>query len=247
MVSKNVLRMKVWKKLREVAAPDSRFHLDFSMYIPDFEGSDACVTRIRELDLWKQSAVNFVTPDNCLTDLRKTGLLDNKTQIMTTYGIKGGFLIWTRDDVPVGQEDFASTLDGAQKYAKPITLEEIIKFRHLDLVITGASAVNLEGVRYGKGHGYFDLEWGMLSAIGVIDAKTVMLTVVHDCQVVDKKFPVSPYDTITDFIITPTRTIKISTQKEKPKGIRWRSLQKQMLKEIPPLAELKHMQKLDQT
>jgi 5-formyltetrahydrofolate cyclo-ligase len=242
MVSKSTVRREVWNKLREVAVPDSRFHLDFSMYIPDFEGSDKCVKQIREMDLWKQSLVNFITPDNCLVELRKWGILDKKTQIMTTYGIRGGFLIWTREDVPNGQEDFASTLDGAQRYARQISLEGIKEMGHLDLVVTGASAVNLDGVRYGKGHGYFDLEWGIFSELGVVDLKTSMLTVVHDCQVIDRKFPVSPYDTITDYIITPTRTIKVERQRKKPNGIQWRRLQRKMLKEIPSLIELKEMQ-----
>jgi len=215
--------------------------MDFSNYIPDFEGSSECVKRIREMDCWKQSAINFITPDNCLAELRKWGVLDNKTQLMTIHGLKG-FQIWTRRDVPEGQEEFSSTLDGAQRFAKPITLEEIRRLGRLDLVVTGASAVNLEGVRYGKGHGYFDLEWGLLSAIGVINSKTTMLTVVHDFQVVDRKFPVSAYDTITDYIVTPTRTLKVTTQKKRPKGIRWSSLRKEMLKDMPPLRELKKME-----
>jgi 5-formyltetrahydrofolate cyclo-ligase len=242
MVSKGTVRREVWNKLREVAVPDSRFHLDFSMYIPDFEGSDKCAKQIREMDIWKRSLINFVTPDNCLVELRRYGILDNKTQIMTTYGIRGGFLISVREDVPNGQEDFASTLDGAQRYARHVSLEDIKRMGHLDLVVTGASAVNLDGVRYGKGHGYFDLEWGIFSVLGVVDSKTSMLTVVHDCQVIDRKLPVSPYDTITDYIVTPTRTIKVETRRQKPTGIQWRRLQKEMLKEIPSLRELKEMQ-----
>lgn len=243
MPSKNALRREVWKKLREVAVPDSRFHLDFTMYIPDFVGSSECVRQIREMDIWKQSLVNFITPDNCLVELRKRGILDNKTQIMTTYGIRGGFLIWTREDIPNGQEDFAATLDGAQRFARAISLEGIKKLGHLDLVVTGASAVNLDGVRYGKGHGYFDLEWGIFSALGVVDNRTSLLTVVHDCQVIDQEFPVSPYDTITDYIVTPTRTVKVEKRRPRPKGIKWERLQRKMLEEIPPLRELKKMEK----
>jgi 5-formyltetrahydrofolate cyclo-ligase len=243
MASKDLLRRKVWAKLRKVAVPDSRFSFDFSMFIPDFEGSSECTKRIREMDIWKNMQIAFITPDNCLIELRKWGIIDNKTQIMSTYGIKGGFLVWTRRDIPEGQEEFAATLDGAQKYAKPITLEAIKKLGRIDLVITGASAVNLEGVRYGKGHGYFDLEWGMFSSIGVIDENTPLLAVVHDFQVIDQKLPVSPYDSIADYIITPTRTIKVEGRKTKPKGILWNKLKKGMLEEMPPLHELKEMRK----
>ena len=242
MVSKNLVRKDAWNTLRKVAVPDSRFHLDFSMYIPDFNGSSECVKRIRALDVWKESALNFITPDNCLVELRKWGIIDNKVQIMSTYGMRGGFLILTRKDIAEGQEDFAATLDGAQRYAKSISLEDVQKLRHFDLVITGASAVNLEGVRYGKGHGYFDLEWGIFSALGVIDSNTSLLTVVHDCQVIDRILPVSPYDTITDYIITPTQLIKVKPQRQRPKGIQWGKLRRKMVQEIPPLRELKKIE-----
>jgi len=70
--------------------------------------------------------------------------------------------------------------------------------------------------------------------IGVADSKTSLLATVHDCQVVDKKFPVSPHDTFTDYIITPTRTIAVKTNKKKPEGIRWRSLRSNVVKHMFP-------------
>jgi 5-formyltetrahydrofolate cyclo-ligase len=36
-----------------------------------------------------------------------------------------------------------------------------------DFMVTGASAVSLNGVRFGKGHGFFDLEWGMFTDVGI--------------------------------------------------------------------------------
>ena len=244
MTYKEKLRKKIWAELREVAIPDSRFRFDFSMYIPDFQGSSECTKRIREMDLWKNSRTPVVIePDNCLDELRKWAILDNKTQIMSNYGIWGGYLMWERNDVPEGQEEFAGTLDGSERFGKPITLEDIRKLRHLDLVVTGAAAVNLDGVRYGKGHGYFDLEWGIFSAVGVFDENTSVVTVVHDCQLIGKSLPASKYDTITDYIVTPTRVIKVETSRKKPKGVLWKKLKKGMMKEIPILQELKEMEK----
>ena len=39
-------------------------------------------------------------------------------------------------------------------------------------MVTGASAVSLDGVRFGKGHGFFDLEWGMFTDMGIVDDDT---------------------------------------------------------------------------
>lgn len=43
-------RAAVWTDLYQVAKPDSRFHLDFNEYIPDFEGSQAATARLAVLD-----------------------------------------------------------------------------------------------------------------------------------------------------------------------------------------------------
>ena len=34
-----IVRERIWSRLREVALPDSRFHLDFAEVIPDFQGN----------------------------------------------------------------------------------------------------------------------------------------------------------------------------------------------------------------
>lgn len=45
-----------------------------------------------------------------------------------------------------------------EHFARPITLEEIARRGRFDFMVTGASAVSVDGVRFGKGHGLFDLE-----------------------------------------------------------------------------------------
>lgn len=39
------------------------------------------------------------------------------------------------------------------------------------------------GFRIGKGEGFADLEYGMMAAMGAVDESTVVVTIVHDCQV----------------------------------------------------------------
>ena len=236
---KDVIREKVWKKLIRVAKPDSRFHWNFAEFIPDFEGSDKCAKSVREMEVYKNSRILFITPDNCLQKLREYAILDNKVFIMPTYGIKRGFLLLSRDLVPVGKEDFASTLDGADIFGKPVTLRDIVEMGRVDLLVTGASVVNLQGIRYGKGHGYFDLEWAMLREIGVVDDKTPIIAVVHDCQVVEEPIDASPYDTIVDYIVTPSKVIRVKRIAPKPKGIDWSKIPPDFLEEIPPIKELK--------
>ena len=89
-------------------------------------------------------------------------------------------------------------------------------------MVTGASAVSLDGVRFGKGHGFFDLEWGMFTDMGIVDDDTPVAAVVHDCQVVEDKLHPSETDILVDFIATPTRTASRSSKRGKrPRGVKW--------------------------
>lgn len=238
---KSVFRHRVWDELIKVAKPDSRFHYDFSMFIPDFEGSEKCVQAIREMEAYRKAKLLFITPDNCLEKLRESAILDKKPFIMPTYGIRRGFILIRRELVPKGKEDFASTLDGAERFGMRISLRDIQRAGRIDLMVTGASIVNTSGVRFGKGHGYFDIEWALMREIGVVDQATPVITVAHDVQVVDAEIPVSPNDTIVDYIVTPTRFIKVSTTKQKPLRIYWDMITEEMLDNIPPLKELKEI------
>lgn len=39
------------------------------------------------------------------------------------------------------------------------------------------------GLRIGKGEGYADMEYGMMASMAAVNESTVVVTVVHDCQV----------------------------------------------------------------
>lgn len=238
---KDIIRERVWKELRKVAKPDSRFHYDFSKFIPDFEGSDKCTEKIRSLEIYKRAKLLMITPDNCLELLREYCIRDNKRFIMPTYGIKRGFILLSRELVPYGKEDFASTLDGAERFGKYLSLEEMKNLGRVDIMVTGASVVSINGVRYGKGHGYFDLEWGMFRELGLVNEDTPIIAVVHDCQVIEEEIEAKPYDTIVDYIVTPTRIIKVKRKKKKPEGILWDKISDELMEEIPILKELKRL------
>lgn len=236
--ARNLTREKVWSELRNVARPDSRFHYNFAEFIPDYEGGNEAVRRLTELPVFQQAQIIFITPDNNLNRLRQVAINRGLLVIMPTYSIQRGFLQITRDDVPTGQEVFASTLDGMDQFAKPISLAEIAQLGRLDLLVTGASVITHDGIRFGKGHGFFDLEWAMMREIGVVDEYTPVTAVAHDCQVVELSLQPDTHDTIIDYIITPTRSIHVSSPYKKPQGINWQILPQEMRLGIPPLQQL---------
>src|SRR5690606_34382479 len=98
--------------------------------------------------------------------------------------------------------------------------------------------VSPTGVRWGKGHGYFDLEWAMFRELGVVNEETPVIAVGHDCQLVDADLEPSAVDTITDLIVTPTRVVPVEKQHPKPRGILWEFVSEELRRQVPVLETL---------
>ncbi len=241
MSTSKLVRRKIWSKLIEVAKPDTRFHLNFAEVIPDFEGSEIATDRLVDLPAYRNSRFAFITPDNCLVDLRRRMIAAGMPFVMSTYGIYRGFLLFEPGMVPEGAELYAAWLDGMEHFAKPITLREIGARGHFDFLVTGASAVSMDGVRFGKGHGFFDLEWGMFTEIGVVDENTPVAAIVHDVQVVEDKLHPSETDILVDSIATPTRLRDIPRRATRPRGVKWELLDAEQIVATPPIQELQRM------
>jgi 5-formyltetrahydrofolate cyclo-ligase len=242
MDHKASVRERVWTELRKVALPDSRFDFDFAEFITDFHGSEQATERLITHPYYQNSNFIFITPDNCLEQLRYQTLRDGKLMLITSYSIKRGFFLLDPKRIP--QENFlnASTLDGMERVGIPVSLAEIRALPKLEYLITGTGAINESGIRFGKGHGFFDVEWGMLYQIGQIDSSTPAAAVVHDCQVLQETLHPEISDTGVDVIFTPTRTIEIDDAQKPSCGILWDQLDPQMLETIPPLQELRTLE-----
>jgi 5-formyltetrahydrofolate cyclo-ligase len=124
------------------------------------------------------------------------------------------------------------------RYARPVDLEEVAKLGHIGLLVTGGSAVSLDGLRVGKGHGYFDLEWALLSEVGSTDESTEIVDIVHDCQVVDIEVEAAEHDVRVDWIVTPTRVIRVEGPPRTAGRVRWELIGGTEFELIPPVLEL---------
>lgn len=71
MSTSRLTRQRIWERLRSVARPDTRFHMQFADFIPDFEGVEAATDRITALPLVQDCRLAFVTPDNSMAELRR--------------------------------------------------------------------------------------------------------------------------------------------------------------------------------
>lgn len=104
--------------------------------------------------------------------------------------------------------------------------------------------VSPKGYRIGKGEGFVDLEFAMMMEMGAVNEDTVVVTTVHDCQIVNN-LPAElfeAHDVPVDIIVTPTQTIIVNPKLKKPPGIIWNILSHRRLKSMQILQQLKEDQ-----
>jgi 5-formyltetrahydrofolate cyclo-ligase len=126
----------------------------------------------------------------------------------------------------------ASSIKGAATYGRPVTLDEV---RKIDLIVCGSVAVNRRGARVGKGGGYSDLEFALLTEEKRIGSKTPIVTSVHPLQLVNEEIPMTEHDIPLTAIITPQEIIEVESSFARPKGIYWNILPQEKTDEIPVL------------
>lgn len=234
------IREKVMAKLRPYAFPDTRFVYDISQFLPAYAGYESLTGTLPALPFWAGSGPVYSTPDNCL-ELVRSKLIADRRPLLQTIAVRLGFRYFAPGSVDPGFERLAGTLDGAALLSVPVELTKVRALGPLDFVITGCRAVTRHGVRFGKGYGYFDLEWGIMSELGIVNDATPVVVVCHDVQVLDVDILPSPVDTLVDWIVTPTESIKVKRTRPKPLGIQWDRLRPHQWDSTPVLTELKAM------
>jgi 5-formyltetrahydrofolate cyclo-ligase len=113
-----------------------------------------------------------------------------------------------------------------------VSLEEV---RKIDLIVCGSVAVNRSGARVGKGGGYSDLEFALLTEEKKIGHTTPIVTSVHPLQIIDEEIPMSSHDIPLSAVVMPTQAIGVEARRPRPKGIDWKILPQQKIDAIPVL------------
>lgn len=236
--SKEEIRLLVYKRLREVNAARPPFPIEHR--IPNFKGAEEACRRILELSEWREARIVKVNPDSPQRYIRYRALTDGKILLMPTPRLRRGFLLLDPSIIPARSHRAASTIKGAFKHGLLLnTISDLEKHvNKIDFIVEGSVAVSIHGDRLGKGHGYGDVEWGILAEMGLVSEETPIATSVHDIQVFESRLPQGPHDVPIDYIATPTRLIRVKNRRGKPHGILWSMLEEGKLEEIPLLREL---------
>jgi 5-formyltetrahydrofolate cyclo-ligase len=230
MPSKEEIRQKVWSVMqREKVArfPGTQGR------IPNFVGAEVCAHLLAEKSYWKRARALKANPDSPQRAIRHKALAEGKIVYMAVPRLRNQKPFIELDPKKLKCSAYvASSIKGAAQYGELVGLDDL---RCIDLIVCGSVAVNRHGARVGKGGGYSDLEFALLTENKKISAKTPIVTSVHGLQILDEDLPMTEHDIPLSTIVTPGEIIEIDANFPRPKGIYWRMLPQEKIEAIPIL------------
>jgi len=229
---KEQVRRRVWRLMEEFGV--SRPPRPIYRRIPNFVGAETAARRLLELDEFKSAETVKVNPDSPQRPVREQVLRTGKTLLTPTPRLRGGFLLVKPGYVSDRNYSFAATIKGSFRYGRRVDLRNLPK---PDLLVVGSVAVSPDGSRLGKGGGYSELEYAILSELRLLDERTPIATTVHESQIVDA-VPMEAHDIKLDIIATPNRTLRTNATRAGRGSLVWNLVTEAMIHEIPVLKEL---------
>jgi 5-formyltetrahydrofolate cyclo-ligase len=235
LARKAALRTEVWDRLEAGGVgrfPGPRHR------ISNFVGAEAAAERLRDLARWRAARTVKANPDSPQWPVRQRALEDGKTVYMAVPRLaeEDPFFLLDPDHL-ADTPRRSSSIKGASASARTVAVDDL---EPVDLVVTGCVAVTEDGIRLGKGGGFADLEFALASEAGMIDDRTLVVTTVHELQVLPVgSLPAAEHDVRVDVIVTPDRVIEVARAGTRPAGrIRWEELTPEKIAAIPLLARL---------
>ncbi|WP_055626838.1 5-formyltetrahydrofolate cyclo-ligase [Streptomyces hirsutus] len=227
--AKQAVRTQVWDALTAAdAVHDSSVH----GRIPHFKGAEEAAARLAELPAWQRAGVVKAVPDKAQLPVRVRALEEGKTVYMAVPKLATLKPFYLLDPATL---TVPPTEAAASRTAAAIApTVEVDALRPLDLIVLGSVAVNRDGARIGKGAGYSDIEFALLTEAGLVTPETLVVTTVHALQVTETPIPTTEHDVGVDLIVTPDKTITCPNP-HRPSGVDWSALTAEKINTIPAL------------
>lgn len=237
LVAKAALRAEVWASL-DVAGvwrfpgPEGR--------IPNFVGAEKAASLLQSTPEWGRASTLKANPDSPQLPVRQRALEDGKRVYMAVPRLASDAPFLLLDGARLGgRARAAASIKGSAAHGVPVDVGDLDP---VDMAVVGCVAVSADGARLGKGGGFSDLEYAVAWEAGLIRRSTVMVTTVHEAQVVDGgRIPETAHDFRLDLIVTPERVLRCRQPggRRPAPGVRWDELTEEKIASIPLLERLR--------
>jgi 5-formyltetrahydrofolate cyclo-ligase len=206
--------------------------------IPNFVGAEAAADRLAGTEEWARATTVKSNPDSPQWPVRQRALVDGKVVYMAVPRLAKQHPFFLLDPARLSDDPrTASSIKGATRSARTVDVSDL---EPVDLVVTGCVAVDGSGTRLGKGGGFSDLELAIAVEAGLVDEHTVVVTTVHERQLLDRAtIPSTGHDIHVDLVITPDRVVRCPRAKRWTlPELRWDELTPEKIASIPLLQRL---------
>jgi 5-formyltetrahydrofolate cyclo-ligase len=200
--------------------------------IPNFTGAERAATLLAARPEWQRARVVKINPDAPQLPVRVQALKDGKRLYMPVPRLAAERPFLELDPARLDASPRqAASIKGADRYGRAVAIAEMAP---VDLVVCGSVAVNRRGVRLGKGGGFSDLEFALLTEAGLLPATAPLTTTVHPLQVLDGDLPETDHDFRLDLIVTPEEALPCR-EPQRPPGLLWEHLEEEKIEAVPEL------------
>jgi 5-formyltetrahydrofolate cyclo-ligase len=225
---KAAVRDRVWQRLTDAGAAVGEAH----GRIPNFVGSREAAARLAQLEQWRAARTVMVNPDEAQQPVRALALSEGKLVFMAVPRLAQANPFYRLDPQALGEHpERAAERHAAAELAPTVAVDAMPP---IDVAVCGSVAVNPEGVRLGKGAGYSDIELGLLAEAGLLRPETLIVTTVHELQVLDEPLPHDGHDFPMDLLLTPARALRCASR-QRPGGLDPALASSEMAAAIPVL------------
>ena len=233
-MDKQAIRDRVWDALERAGV--ARFPFPPHDRIPNFAGAEAAADRLADRPEWTRADTVKSNPDAPQLPVRRRALREEMLVYMAVPRLREERCFMALDPTRIADTDAAATISSADEYAVQVGPADM---EPVDLIVAGSVAVTPQIDRIGKGEGYSDLEFAILSEAGLVSRETTIATTVHEMQLLDREFETDPHDVPMDLIVTPEQVIETDRRADRPAGIDWDALPPAKIDAIPILQQLR--------
>ncbi|CAF1666494.1 unnamed protein product [Adineta ricciae] len=217
--------------------------------IPNFRNNPDCSTNLAQLEEFQRARVIEICPSLAQEHLRLFALAEGKVLLTPAPSIDNA-LFYKLDPKFLHVHDLsrAATKSGTAALGTIVNLTAVGNL-HVDIVVVASVVVNpITGARLGKGKGYGDIEYAMMRQLGACDDSTLVVTTVHESQLLDDlpSSVMTEHDLPVNVVITPQRIIYTQNKFPCPKAINWNDIDNETMLNLPVLKEFKRLQQLQQ-
>jgi 5-formyltetrahydrofolate cyclo-ligase len=200
------------------------------------EGNRAA-EQLRRLPGYRRAKLLLASPEPALMQVRINALADGKELLMPGPGLKEGFYLLKPYVISFQDLQHAVTLKGLLQYGKRVdrkTLDDLV----IDMMLTGAVAVDNAGGRLGSGKGFFDLACAVLHEFKIVAAHNLIVGIVSEAQIVADELPREPWDIQLDWLVTPEGCREMESRKRPVPTVFWEALPARRIRKMTPLWQI---------